>query len=93
MRFVNQRRRCAACAAATLADEITGNLITYDNIAEVFSVAGGAAATPANPGGRVRAVLTPREGRARRGRSRRAQRRLAAARASGAERRRSAVEA
>jgi lipopolysaccharide export system protein LptA len=28
----------------------------------VMSVSGGAAATPANPGGRVRAVLTPREG-------------------------------
>jgi lipopolysaccharide export system protein LptA len=47
-----------------VADEIAGNLVTYDSIAEVFSVSGGAAATPANPGGRVRAVLTPREGSA-----------------------------
>ena len=47
---------------ATLADETAGNLITYDNTHEVFSVSGGeSAATPANPGGRVRATLTPRE--------------------------------
>jgi lipopolysaccharide export system protein LptA len=45
---------------STVADEIAGNLITWDARAEVFSVEGGAA-TPANPGGRVRAVLTPRE--------------------------------
>jgi lipopolysaccharide export system protein LptA len=47
---------------ATVADEITGNLVTYDATTEVFSVSGGAATTAANPGGRVRAVLTPREG-------------------------------
>ena len=47
---------------ATLADEISGNLVSYNATTEVFSVSGGAAATPANPGGRVRAVLTPREG-------------------------------
>lgn len=46
-----------------VADEVSGALITYDNRAEVFTVAGGAAAaTPSNPTGRVRAVLTPREG-------------------------------
>ena len=45
----------------TVADEITGSLITYDATTEVFSVSGGPA-TPGNPGGRVRAVLTPREG-------------------------------
>lgn len=49
---------------STVADEIAGNVVSYDSIAEVFSVSGGAAATPANPGGRVRAVLTPREGSA-----------------------------
>ena len=49
---------------STVADEIAGNLVSYDSIAEVFSVSGGAAATPTNPGGRVRAVLTPREGSA-----------------------------
>lgn len=47
---------------ATVADEITGNLVTYDATTEVFSVSGGATTTAANPGGRVRAVLTPREG-------------------------------
>lgn len=49
---------------STVADEIAGNIVSYDSIAEVFSVSGGAAATPTNPGGRVRAVLTPREGSA-----------------------------
>lgn len=48
---------------SVLADETAGSLITYDNAAEVFSVSGGASsATAANPSGRVRAVLTPREG-------------------------------
>jgi lipopolysaccharide export system protein LptA len=47
-----------------VADEIAGNRVTYDGVTEVFSVSGGAAATPSNPGGRVRAVLTPREGSA-----------------------------
>ncbi|SRR5258706_10915169 len=62
VRFVNNAivRRLRG---ASLGDEITGSLITYDNTTEVFSVSGG---TPANtagsPGGRVRAVLTPREG-------------------------------
>jgi len=49
---------------SSVADEISGNVVSYDSIAEVFSVSGGAAATPTNPGGRVRAVLTPREGSA-----------------------------
>ena len=47
---------------ATLADEITGNLVTYDSTADVLKVSGGAASNAVNPGGRVRAVLTPREG-------------------------------
>ncbi len=46
----------------TVADEIAGNVVSYNSIEEVFSVSGGAAATPTNPSGRVRAVLTPREG-------------------------------
>jgi lipopolysaccharide export system protein LptA len=44
---------------ATLADEITGNLVTYDSITEVMNVTGGSAATASNPSGRVRVVLTP----------------------------------
>lgn len=47
---------------ATVADEVSGALITWDNTAEQFSVsAGPSAQSAANPSGRVRAVLTPRE--------------------------------
>ena len=60
IRFIN-RAVIRRFRGATLADETAGSLITYDNAAEVFSVSGGASAvTPANPGGRVRATLTPR---------------------------------
>lgn len=46
---------------ATLADEISGNLIVYENLTDMFSVDG----TPTKggvpvPGGRVRAVLMPK---------------------------------
>lgn len=41
-----------------VADEIQGALIVWDSNAESFSVQGGAV-TPANPSGRVRAVITP----------------------------------
>ncbi len=44
---------------ATVADEITGDVIVWDNVAEVFSVQGGTRSV-ANPSGRVRAVLSPR---------------------------------
>jgi lipopolysaccharide export system protein LptA len=44
---------------ASVADEIQGRQITWDSTAESFNVQGGAA-TAANPGGRVRAVITPR---------------------------------
>ena len=43
-----------------LADEIHGSVIVWDSNAEQFSVQGGDV-TAANPGGRVRAVLSPRE--------------------------------
>lgn len=49
---------------SVVADEITGSLVAYDSVTEVFSVSGGGAPTPENPSGRVRAVLTPREGTA-----------------------------
>ncbi len=44
---------------ATVADEITGDVIVWDNVAEVFSVQGGTRSAT-NPSGRVRAVLSPR---------------------------------
>lgn len=61
IRFVNNAsvRRLRGSSAV---DEIAGNLVTYDSTTEVFNVSGGASATAANPGGRVRAVLAPREG-------------------------------
>jgi len=45
--------------AGTVADEITGDRILWDNTTEVFRVEGGTV-SPTNPGGRVRAVLSPR---------------------------------
>jgi len=47
-------------AGSRTMDEIHGRLIVWDANAEQFSVEGGAA-TSANPGGRVRAVIAPRE--------------------------------
>lgn len=44
---------------STVADEISGSQITWDNTNELFTVQGGAV-SPVNPGGRVRAVLSPR---------------------------------
>lgn len=45
---------------AQLNDETTGNVIVYNNTTDVFTVDGGEAArSPANPTGRVRAMLTP----------------------------------
>jgi lipopolysaccharide export system protein LptA len=44
---------------AEVADEITGDVIVWDNVAEVFSVQGGTRSVT-NPSGRVRAVLSPR---------------------------------
>lgn len=45
---------------ANASEEIQGNLIVWDNTAELFSVQGGAS-SPSNPSGRVRAVITPRD--------------------------------
>lgn len=45
---------------AQTADEIHGHVIVWDSTAELFTVQGGGA-SPDNPGGRVRAVLAPRE--------------------------------
>ena len=41
-------------------DEVTGTLITWDNRTEFFTVDGGAR-TAANPTGRVRMLLSPRQ--------------------------------
>lgn len=62
IRFIN-RAHVKRLRGTTVADEVTGAVITYDNTAELFTVSGGpTAATPSNPTGRVRAVLTPRSG-------------------------------
>ena len=46
---------------AVLADETTGAQINYDNVTDVFTVAGGTQnRTSTNPSGRVRALLSPR---------------------------------
>jgi lipopolysaccharide export system protein LptA len=46
---------------ATVNDETSGSVITYDNTNDQFTVDGAAgSATPSNPGGRVRATLAPR---------------------------------
>jgi len=64
VRFVN-KAQVRRLRGTEVADEAHGALIVYDNTAEVFTVSGGAAAaTPANPTGRVRVVLGPREGTA-----------------------------
>jgi lipopolysaccharide export system protein LptA len=45
----------------TITDETQGALITYDNSSDVFNVSGSTTATGApSPGGRVRAVISPR---------------------------------
>ncbi len=62
IRFIN-KASVKRLRGKAVADQVSGALITYDNTAELFTVSGGAAAvTPENPGGRVRAVLSPREG-------------------------------
>jgi lipopolysaccharide export system protein LptA len=68
IRFVN-RATVRRLRGKAVGDEITGNLITYDGTSEVFSVSGGSGNSAAsNAGGepqssgRVRAVLSPREG-------------------------------
>ena len=48
---------------ASVADEMTGSLITYDNSNDVFTVdggPGGPSGASGSPGGRIRAVLAPR---------------------------------
>ena len=63
IRFVNNAT-VKRLRGSDVSDEISGNLVTYDSTTEVFNVTGGAPATASNPGGRVRATLTPKEGSA-----------------------------
>ena len=44
---------------ATVADELSGQVIAYDNTTEVFNISGASPGT-GGPNGRVRAVLSPR---------------------------------
>lgn len=60
VKFIN-RAVVRRYKGATLNDETTGALIVYDNNTDVFTVDSGAPnSTAANPGGRVRAMLSPR---------------------------------
>jgi lipopolysaccharide export system protein LptA len=61
IKFIN-KASVKRLRGTAVADEIAGNLVTYDSLAEVFNVSGGAAPTASSPGGRVRVVMTPREG-------------------------------
>jgi len=46
---------------STIADEVSGQVIVYDNPAEKYSVSGGqGAASASNPQGRVRGMIAPR---------------------------------
>lgn len=46
---------------ATLADQVTGSVIVYDNNTDVFTVDGGAPKGSTTGRGRVRAMLTPKQ--------------------------------
>ena len=63
VKFVN-RASVRRLRGASVADEISGNVVSYDSTSEVFSVSGTPATSPTQPGGRVRAVLSPRDGSA-----------------------------
>ena len=62
VKFVN-RAQLRQLRGATLASDTSGDLIVYDATTEKITVSGNSAKpTPANPGGRIRSVLMPREG-------------------------------
>ncbi|WP_418317292.1 lipopolysaccharide transport periplasmic protein LptA [Piscinibacter sakaiensis] len=62
VRFINNAS-VRRLQGRSVAEEITGELITYDGTSEVFTVSGGTSRNAAGGnGGRVRAVLTPRPG-------------------------------
>ena len=60
-----QRGQLRRYTGATLSDDITGNIITYNNLTDVFTVDGEKrssqpSSAPAGSGGRVRAILAPK---------------------------------
>ncbi len=56
-----KRAQLRRLRGTVLNDEMTGAIIVYDNTVDVFTVDGGATkGTPNAPGGRVRAMLTPK---------------------------------
>ena len=59
LNFVTVSNSIVSVTIPAVGAYIQGSVIVWDNAAELFSVQGGAA-TPGNPGGRVRAVLSPR---------------------------------
>lgn len=58
VRFV-KKAQLRRLRGATLADEVTGAVILYENLTDKFTV-DGAPKTATAPGGRVRAMLTPK---------------------------------
>lgn len=60
VKFV-KRAQLRRYKGAVLNDEMTGGIIIYDNNVDVFTIDGGVTrGTPTAPGGRVRAMLTPK---------------------------------
>lgn len=56
-----KRAQLRRLRGTVLSDEMTGAVIVYDNSTDVFTVDGGASkGTPNAPGGRIRAMLTPK---------------------------------
>ena len=56
-----KRAQLRRLRGTVLNDEMTGAIIVYDNSTDVFTVDGGATkGTPNAPGGRIRAMLTPK---------------------------------
>ena len=56
-----KRAEMRRLVGATPNDEVRGDVIVYNNVTDVYTVDGNPAANnPSNPGGRVRAILTPR---------------------------------
>ncbi len=60
VRFVTQAE-LRRFRGGVLSDEITGDVIVYNNLTDVFTVDGRNTGKPGEAGGRVRAVLAPRD--------------------------------